>query len=172
MYFVVECMTMSAPSASGCCSSGVANVLSTTVTNAGARAIAAQAAMSVIRSSGFDGVSSQSSFVSGRMAASIVGEVAGVDEGEVDAELREELREDAPRAAVEVLRGDDVIAGAEEREHVVDGGHAAGKREPVSRALERGEVLFERAARGVLGARVARSRLLTPGSVWRKVEVW
>ena len=70
MYFVVECTTMSAPRAIGCCSTGVAKVLSTTVRIPARRAMALQAAMSVIFSSGFDGVSSQSSFVSGRMARS------------------------------------------------------------------------------------------------------
>jgi hypothetical protein len=68
MYFVVECTTMSAPRAIGCCRTGVAKVLSTTVRIPARRAIALHAAMSVTFSSGFDGVSSQSSFVSGRIA--------------------------------------------------------------------------------------------------------
>ena len=62
---------MSAPSAIGCCSTGVAKVLSTTVSTRWRLAMAEQAAMSVTRTSGFDGVSSHSSFVSGRMARSI-----------------------------------------------------------------------------------------------------
>ena len=46
-YFVVECITRSAPSSSGRCSIGVAHVLSTTSRAPARRAIAAAAAMSV-----------------------------------------------------------------------------------------------------------------------------
>ena len=70
MYFVVECTTTSAPRAIGCWSTGVANVLSTTVRIPARRAMALHAAMSVTFSSGFDGVSNHSSFVSGRIAFS------------------------------------------------------------------------------------------------------
>ena len=59
MYFVVECTTMSAPSASGCCRYGLANVLSTTTSAPAACARSATAAMSTILSRGLDGVSSQ-----------------------------------------------------------------------------------------------------------------
>ena len=78
--------------------------------------------------------------------------IARVDEREIDAELREEFREDAPRAAVEIARRDDVIAGAKNRQHAVNGRHPAGKRDPVSRALERGEIFLERAPRRMIGA--------------------
>ena len=60
---------MSAPRAMGCCSTGVANVLSTTTRKPAARPMAAHAAISVTFSSGLDGVSSQSNRVSGRMAS-------------------------------------------------------------------------------------------------------
>jgi hypothetical protein len=56
-YLVVECMTMSAPNASGRCSNGVANVLSTTASPPAAWASSDSAAMSLIFSSGLDGVS-------------------------------------------------------------------------------------------------------------------
>src|SRR5262249_60457365 len=56
-YVVVECTTMSAPSASGCCRYGEANVLSTTTTAPTECARSATAAMSTIFSSGFVGVS-------------------------------------------------------------------------------------------------------------------
>ena len=48
-----------------------------------------------------------------------------------------------------------MIAGAEDRQHAVDGRHSAGKRDPVSRALERSQIVFERAPRRMIGARVA-----------------
>ena len=68
-YFVVACITRSAPSRKGCCSIGVAQVLSQ-ATRADARfAIPAIAAMSVTRMRGFDGVSTHSSRVAGRTAA-------------------------------------------------------------------------------------------------------
>ena len=59
MYFVVECTTTSAPSASGCCRYGDANVLSTTSSAPASCAISASAVMSAIESSGFVGVSTQ-----------------------------------------------------------------------------------------------------------------
>jgi len=69
MYFVVEWTTMSMPSSSGRWKTGVANVLSTTVTIPRSRASATTAARSVSLSSGFVGVSSQTRRVSGRIAA-------------------------------------------------------------------------------------------------------
>ena len=59
MYFVVECTTASAPSASGCCRYGEANVLSTASMAPPEWAISASAPMSAIDSSGFVGVSTQ-----------------------------------------------------------------------------------------------------------------
>jgi hypothetical protein len=58
-YFVAECMTMSAPSSSGRCRNGVANVLSTTVSAPETAATRARAAMSTTFSNGLVGVSSQ-----------------------------------------------------------------------------------------------------------------
>ena len=55
MYFVTLWTTTSAPSASGRCSAGEANVLSTTTRAPAACATAATAWMSTIFSSGFDG---------------------------------------------------------------------------------------------------------------------
>ena len=64
-YFVVECTTAAAPSSSGRWLTGVANVLSTTMT---ASPRATTAARSTVLSVGFVGVSTQTSFVSGRTA--------------------------------------------------------------------------------------------------------
>jgi hypothetical protein len=58
-YFVVEWTTTSAPSSSGRCRYGVANVLSTTRSAPAACAASAAAAMSTTLSIGFDGVSIQ-----------------------------------------------------------------------------------------------------------------
>ena len=61
-------MTMSAPSSIGRRYTGVANVESTAREIPASLAIADIASMSVIFSNGFDGVSTQSIFVSGRIA--------------------------------------------------------------------------------------------------------
>ena len=60
MNFVAAWMTRSAPSASGCCSSGVANVLSTTTRVPGLRGAAQMAARSAVSSSGLVGDSTHS----------------------------------------------------------------------------------------------------------------
>ncbi len=166
MYLVVEWTTMSAPSASGCWRIGVANVLSTTVRAPASRASEAHARMSVTLRSGFDGVSSQRSFAPPAQSRGDGCGVRRVDERELDAELAVDLREDAPRAAVEVARRDDAIAAAERREDAVDRGHPARVREPVLGTLELRDAALERLARRVGGARVrvslvdARRRLL------------
>ena len=69
MYLVVECSTMSAPSDSGCCSAGEANVLSTNTFAFFAAPISVIAAMSAIDSSGLVGVSIQISLVRSLTAA-------------------------------------------------------------------------------------------------------
>lgn len=70
MYFVVECTTTSAPSASGFCSAGEAKVLSTTTRSPASWPTPARAAMSVIFISGLLGVSTHSALVvPGRTAA-------------------------------------------------------------------------------------------------------
>ena len=71
MYFVVECTTTWAPSASGFWRNGVAKVLSTTSQLPWRRAISAQAATSTRRSNGFVGVSIQTMRVAASTALSI-----------------------------------------------------------------------------------------------------
>ena len=68
-YLVPECMTMSAPSAAGFCSTGVAKALSTASSAPASCAMAASAAMSHTSVSGLVGVSANSSFVFGLTAA-------------------------------------------------------------------------------------------------------
>ena len=69
MYFVTLCTTTSAPSASGRCAAGVANVLSTTTFAPPACAAEDTASMSTILSVGLDGVSTQTNRVSARTAS-------------------------------------------------------------------------------------------------------
>src|SRR5665213_1685037 len=69
MYFVVEWMTRSAPCSIGRCSTGVASVLSQTSCAPASCASRAAASRSVMRSIGFDGVSTNTMRVAGRIAA-------------------------------------------------------------------------------------------------------
>ena len=59
IYFVVECITMSAPNKIGFCKAGEAKVLSTAKIKWFDLQILPRASISVILSSGFDGVSAQ-----------------------------------------------------------------------------------------------------------------
>ena len=68
-YFVVLCRTRSQPNASGRCSAGLANVLSTTTATLRRWATSAAAARSVSVIIGLVGVSSRSSRVAGWIAA-------------------------------------------------------------------------------------------------------
>jgi hypothetical protein len=78
-YFVVECTTTSAPSASGVWRYGDANVLSTARTAPTACAASAAARMSTTFSSGFDGVSIHTMRVlSSRWSARFANSCAGM----------------------------------------------------------------------------------------------
>ena len=68
-YLVPECITMSAPSAIGCCSAGEQKQLSTASQAPAACAISASAAMSHTSVSGLVGDSANSSLVFGRTAS-------------------------------------------------------------------------------------------------------
>src|SRR5207249_683433 len=70
-YFLLECTTASAPSASGCCRYGVANVLSTTTRAERAWAMSQTAATATMESIGFVGVSTHTRRVSSRHSRSI-----------------------------------------------------------------------------------------------------
>src|SRR5690606_35876082 len=80
--------------------------------------------------------------------------VGEVEEGEGEAERLEHLRHEAEGAAVEVVRRDDVVAGAERLEEGVGGGDAGGEGDAVGGPLERGEVALEGRPRGVRDAGV------------------
>ena len=110
--------------------------------------------MSTTFSSGFVGVSTQISRVSGRTRALQRVEVGLVDHVVLEAEAREHLVHEPVGAAVEVERQDHVVArGAVGGEQGVGGGHAAREGGAVA-ALELAERALERRARGVRGARV------------------
>ena len=153
MYFVVECTTRSAPSASGCCKKGEAKVLSTASSTPDGRD-RASSAMSQRRRSGLLGVSSQSRRVLARASRPGLPHVARIDEGNVDAVAREYGRKKPVRAAVDVPRGEDVVAAAQQRERAPNRRHARREGRGEGSALERGELAFHRAARRVDRARV------------------
>ena len=71
--------------------------------------LTAQAAMSIMRSMGFVGLSIQSIFVSESMACLDFIENGRIDEREADSEAGHHLREEAVAAPVEIVANDDVI---------------------------------------------------------------
>ena len=79
-----------------------------------ARATSATAAMSAMPSSGFVGVSHQTTRVVGPQRRAQGVEVGEVDRRVLDAPRREHLVDQPERAAVGVVRDDDVVAGAQQ----------------------------------------------------------
>ena len=102
---------MSAPKSIGRCTYGLANVLSTTTATPRSCATAHAAARSVSRSIGLVGVSRNSIFVFGRIAARDRRDVRRVDVGEVELILPQHALEQPVGAAVGVVGDDDVVAG-------------------------------------------------------------
>ena len=84
----------------------------------------------------------------------------GVDVRELQAELLADLVEEAERAAVHVLAGDDVIARLQHAEDGVRRRHPRGEAVRVFAAFERGEVRLEHGARRVLRPRVLEAFVL------------
>src|ERR671932_1366854 len=62
--------------------------------------------------------------------------------------------EQSERAAVDIVRGDDVVARVEQMQQRVFRGHAARKGQPEAATVERGETGLERGAGRIGGARV------------------
>ena len=77
-----------------------------------------------------------------------------VDEREAQADALEHAVEQAKRAAVDVVAGHDVVAGVEQVQQRVLGGHAAGEGQAVAAAVERRQARFERRARRIGRARI------------------
>ena len=94
-----------------------AQVLSQAQSAPAACAISATAAMSVILSSGFEGVSTQTSFVFGRTAFLTSIEVRHVDEAHFEAPPDKDLAQQLGHAVINIRRRDDMIAGRERLEN-------------------------------------------------------
>ena len=153
-YFVVECITMSAPSASGLCSTGDRKVLST-LTSTPLR-------VGDLRHAGNVGEHHQR--IARRLDVHELrvrlhrrfdgGQVAGVDVLDLDAVAAHDLVEEADGAGIHVARADDVVAGAQHGHQRRDGRHAGGEGVAAGAAFERGQRRLQPVARGVAGARV------------------
>lgn len=93
----------------------------------------------------------------GRLGGDAVGDggdLCGVDVVDDDARVGGEVGQQAVGAAVEVVAGDDLVAGAEDAGDDVEGAHARGDGEGAAGAHDLGEVALEMGARGVAGAGV------------------
>ena len=110
--------------------------------------------MSVSDISGLVGVSMCISFVFGLIAASTASRFARIDVLDLDAVVRNDLVEQPRRAAIDIVRADQVIARMQRGHQRIDRRHAARKRMPARAAFERGQRFFQAVTRGVAGARV------------------
>ena len=110
IHLVSASITRSAPSSAGRHSHGDANVLSTLTVMPRRWARSISAARSDTTIVGLAMVSTWSSRVFGRKAASTASWIRGVDERRLDAEARQDLVEQVLDAAVDLARGDDVVA--------------------------------------------------------------
>ena len=153
-YFVVLCMTRSAPNSIGRWTYGLAKVLSTTSRRPWRCASSAAAARSVRRITGLVGVSTNSMRVAGVIACSTSSRFDGVDVGEGDRRAGQHLVEEPERPAVGVPRDDHMVAGLEHRADRADRRHSGRKRERRLAAFDRRDVALERKARRILRARV------------------
>ena len=169
MYLVVECSTTSAPSASGDCRYGEANVLSTT-----------QPGLGLAGDVGHRGdVGDAQQRVGGRLAPDHPGlgaqrrpqrgHVGEVDRGVLDAPRPEHLVDQPERAAVRVVRDHDVVARRQQHaQQDVGGAHPRPERDGVPPAFQRGEALLQRGAGGVGATRVLVAR---PGAAHAVLRV-
>ena len=159
---MAECTTTSAPSASGRCRYGVANVLSTTT----------RAPCSCATAHTRSDVDDRERGVGGRLdphQRGAVGpvvlervEIGEVRDAPLDARGTEHLRHEPVRAAVGVVGDDHALAGREQAQHGVLCGHAAREREPVRRAFERRQALLVRAGGSDCRSGRTRSRRARP----------
>ena len=155
---MVECIETSAPSSSGRWSTGVPHVLSTAQIAPPRCAISATAAMSTTCSSGFDGVSIQTSFVFGRIAAFTF---ARCVMSTADTSIPHGPK--TSRASLVVPKyassgSDDVRARSERLEQRHRRGGAGRERRRRRAALELRQASLERGAIGILVARVEDTR--------------
>ena len=153
-YFVVEWTTTSAPSSSGRCRYGVANVLSTTSIAPTSCAASAAARMSTMFSSGFVGDSIQTMRVFSSRCSREVRRTRPPARSRTVALRLVDLREHPVDAAVDVGDQDDALAGIDEVHDRRRRAEARRERDAVVGALERREALLQRRPRRVRDARV------------------
>ena len=136
--------------------------------------VATVASMSTTLSSGFDGVSNQTSRVRSVSASqSTSGPADEVHVARVDAGGPADALEIAVRAAVDVVADDDLVAGPGELGDGRGRRRARRERDPVRTALERRDRPLEPLAGRVLRAGVlVAARAGSPTPSWAKVEVW
>ena len=159
-YFVVLCITRSAPNSIGRWRYGLANVLSTTSGRSWRLASSLAAARSVRRMIGLVGVSTNSIRVADVIAALDGVQIGRVHVGKRQLVAGQHLVEEAERAAVDVVGDDHVIAGLEHRADRADGGHARGEGERRLAAFDGRDVALEREPRRVLRAGVLEALVL------------
>ena len=138
-YLVVECITTSAPSASGRCSTGVAKVLSQASSAPCACAMRASAAMSLIFMRGLDGVSAQ---IIATLPAQAVATASRSAMSTATASMPRSGQEFAcqeAQAAVAVVRDQHARAVGQRFQQARHRRHAGGERERRFAAFECGE---------------------------------
>ena len=153
-YFVVLCMTRSAPNSIGRWTYGLAKVLSTTSRRSWRCARSAAAARSVRLHHRIGRRLDEQHARRGRDRLLDLVQIRGVDVGEGDRRARQHLVEEPERPAVGVPRDDHMVAGLEHRADRADRRHAGRKRERRLAAFDPRDVALEREARRILRARV------------------
>ena len=111
------------------------------------------AAMSTSFSSGLVGLSSQTSRVWSSIASATLSTRVRVDKRETQPGALQHAVEQAERAAVDVVAGDDVVARSSRCSTRVLGGHAAGEGQPEAAAVQRRPGTLSSAARVGLAVR-------------------
>ena len=171
-YFVVECTTTSAPSSSGCCRYGVANVLSTTTRAPRSCASVATAAMSTIGEQRVGRrLDPHDAWCSSCHAAASASRSVRSATSHSTPGRRVHLGDEPERAAVGVVgehaRGRRARAA---RSTASSAAMPLANAKPVRRALERREARLERGARRVAAARVLVARRARPTASCANVE--
>ena len=155
---MVECITTSAPSASGFCSAGVAKVLSQASSAPCACASCASAAMSATCSCGLEGVSAHSSRVAGVQRRAQRVEVAEFGHAHGDAARRQEFLAEHAHAGVAVARDQHLAARRQRFQQRDHRRHAGSEGQRRRAALHRRQRRFQAILGRVALALCIRSR--------------
>ncbi len=161
-YFVTLWTTMSAPSSNGCWKTGSREriIHNTTTQRLPRRACASllMATMSLISRRGFVGVSIQTKRVLRRKRRFDCLQAARIDLLGHHADRLKNFIEDAVRAAINVQRDDDLVAGAQiGLQHGIFGGESRRERRSMLDAFERSQHSFEALARGIIRTRIGKA---------------